>query len=279
MIKRDAQFTGQGGVRLHWQTWQPEDAVRAVLLVSHGYGEHASRYAHLVDSFVPLGYAVQALDHRGHGRSEGPRGHVGRFREFVSDFHAFRVRVEEEFRDKPLVLVGHSMGGLIALHYVLEHGAGLAALVLSSPALGLVDPPSRFLRWVARVLSVVAPRTSFQGNVKPELLSHDPSVGRAYSSDPLVHGRATARFFTEFQDAIRSAHERASEVTLPVLVLQAGEDRLVVPAAAGEVARRLGSEDKELRVYPGFFHELFNEVRKEEVFADMERWLRARIGG
>ncbi|MGH7819365.1 MAG: lysophospholipase [Candidatus Binatia bacterium] len=277
MIKKDGQFTGQGGVRLHWQAWQPEEDVRAVVLVAHGYGEHGSRYGHLVDHFVPLRYAVYALDQRGHGRSEGPRGHVGRFAEFVSDFHAFRVRVEEELRGKPLVLVGHSMGGLVALHYVLEHGAGLAGLVLSSPALGLVDPPPRVLRWIARLLSVVAPRTSFRGNVKAELLSHDPSVGRAYVADPLVHGRATARFFTEFQKAMREALERAAEVTLPVLVLQAAEDGLVDARAAQALAPELGSRDKGLKVYAGFFHEIFNEVRKEEVFADMERWLRERL--
>src|SRR6266542_1235443 len=193
MIHKDGDFAGHGGLRLHWQAWLPEGEVRAVLLVAHGYAEHSGRYGNLVEAMVPRGFALYALDHRGHGRSEGPRGHVGRFAEFIADLHALRVRAEEGQRGKPLVVLGHSMGGLIAIRYLLFHASGVAGAVLSSPALGILNEPARALRWVARILSWIAPRTSFQSNVEPEFLSRDPAVGRAYADDPLVHRRASVR--------------------------------------------------------------------------------------
>lgn len=277
MIHKEGDFAGQGGIRLYWQAWCPEESVRAVLLVSHGYGEHGGRYGNLVDYFVPRGIAVYALDHRGHGRSEGQRGHVKRFAELVADLHAFRIRVEEDQRERPLVLVGHSLGGLIAVHYALAHGQELVGTVLSSPALGLSGGPSRLLVWVARLLSLVAPRVSFRGNVAPELLSHDPSVGPAYATDPLVHRSVSARFFTELSRAIRIAHERAGELRVPLLVLQAGDDRLVDPRSVEDFAARAASEVKKVYVYPGLYHEIFNETQKGAVFADMEQWIEAAI--
>jgi len=278
VIRRDGQFAGRGGLRLYWQAWLPEGDVHAALVVAHGYGEHGGRYGNLVERLVPQGFAIYALDHRGHGRSEGPRGHVGRFSEFIADLHALRVRVEEEHRCKPLVVLGHSMGGLIATHYLLAHSSGVTGAVLSSPAIGLAKEPPRLLRWLGRVLSWVAPRVSFQTDVDPGVLSHDPSIGPAYSADPLVHRRASARFFTELKRAMRSARERAGEIHVPVAVLQAGDDRLVDAAATERFFAGVGSEQKELHVYAGFFHEIFNETEKDRVFVDLERWLDAHLG-
>lgn len=277
MTRKDGGFAGQGGLRLYWQAWLPDGDVRAAVLIAHGYGEHGGRYGNVVERLVPLGFAIYALDHRGHGRSEGPRGHVGRFAELVADLHAFRVRVEEEQRGKPIFLLGHSLGGLIVAQYLLTHPSGPEGAVLSSPALGLADEPARVLQWLGYVLSVVAPRTSFPGNVRPEFLSRDPAVGRAYTADPLVHGRVSARFFTEFKRAMRAVIERAPEIRMPLLVLQAGDDRLVDAQATIRFADQVASEINEVHVYPGFFHEVFNEAERANVFSDLERWLQARL--
>ena len=129
MIHREGQFAGQGGVRLFWQAWLPDGDVHAVVIVAHGYAEHGGRYGNLIERLVPRGFAVYALDQRGHGRSEGPRGHVGRFAEFVADLHALRVRVEDEQRGKPLFLLGHSMGGLIVVRYLLSHASGISGVI------------------------------------------------------------------------------------------------------------------------------------------------------
>jgi acylglycerol lipase len=273
MNHREGEFAGHGGLRLFWQAWLPEGDSRAIMIVAHGYAEHGGRYGNLVDRLVPRGIAVYALDQRGHGRSEGPRGHVGRFAEFVADLHSFRVRIEEEERGKPLFLLGHSMGGLVAVRYLLSHSSGIAGAILSSPAFGIVNEPPRLQQWLGRILSWVAPRTSFEGNVDPQFLSRDQSVGRAYAADPLVHRRATARFFTEFKWAMRNARERAAEIRVPILILQAGDDRLVQPAATEAFAAEVGSDHKELHVYPELYHEIFNETANEAVFADLDRWL------
>jgi acylglycerol lipase len=277
MIRQDGQFAGQGGTRLYWQAWLPERDVRAAILVAHGYGEHGGRYGNLVDRLVPRGFAVYALDHRGHGRSEGPRGHVERFAEFVADFHALRVRVDAEQRDKPIFLLGHSLGGLIVARYLLQHPAGVTGAVLSSPALGLVEEPSALLQLAGRLLSRVAPRTSFQGSVKPEFLSRDASVGRAYAADPLVHRRVSARFFTEFKWSMANVNARGAEIRVPILVLQAGDDRLVDPRATEAFAAQIAPERKRVRFYPGLYHEIFNETDKDRVFDDLERWLDALL--
>jgi len=277
MIHREGEFAGHGGLRLYWQAWLPEGGSSAVVIVVHGYAEHGGRYGNLVDRLVPRGIAVYALDQRGHGRSEGPRGHVGRFSELIADLHAFRVRIEEEERGKPIFLLGHSLGGLVAVRYLLTHASGLSGAILSSPALGIVNEPPRVLQWLARLLSWIAPRTSYQGNVDPQFLSRDASVGRAYAADPLVHRRATARFFTEFKWAMRTARERAAEIRVPILILQAGDDRLVEVAATEAFAAEVGSDDKALRVYPELYHEIFNETANDYVFADLERWLDARL--
>lgn len=274
---REGEFTGQGGVRLYWRAWLPEGDVQTVLIVAHGYGEHGGRYGSVVDFLVPRGVAIYALDHRGHGRSGGPRGHVGRFGELVADLHAFRVRVEHEEAAKPLFLLGHSLGGLIVARYLLTHASGLAGAALSSPALRLVERPPRRRRWLAKALSFAAPRTSWETDLRPELLSRDPAVGRAYAADPLVHRRASARFFVELERAMRDLDERAAEIRLPMLVLQAGDDRLVEPRAAEEFARKVGSPATEVHVYPGLFHEIFNETEKETPLADLGRWLEARL--
>jgi alpha-beta hydrolase superfamily lysophospholipase len=277
MIHQDGQFAGQEGLRLYWQAWLPEEEVRAAIVLAHGYGEHGGRYGNLVERLVPHGFAVHALDHRGHGRSEGPRGHVARFAQYVADLHALRVRVEEQHRGKPLFVLGHSLGGLIVVRYLLAHSSGLTGAVLSSPALRIAEEPSRFLQGLGRVLSVIAPRTSFQGTVRPHLLSRDASVGRAYTADALVHARASARFFNEFKWAMQNAEERAPEITAPLLILQAADDGLVDPKATEAFAARVGSEIKEFHLYPGLFHEIFNEIERDRVFDDLERWLDGRL--
>ncbi len=198
-------------------------------------------------------------------------------REFIADFHALRIRVEADSRGKPLIVLGHSLGGLIVARYLLSHASGLAGAILSSPAFAIADEPPRLLQWIGRILSRIAPRTSFQGTVKPELLSRDDAVGRAYAADPLVHRRATARFFTEFKWAMANVNSRGGEIRLPILVLQAGDDRLVDPRATEAFAAEIAPERKRVRFYPGLYHEIFNETEKDRVFDDLERWLDALV--
>lgn len=276
MEREEGHFTGQGRVRISWQAWLPDEPPRAVVLISHGYGEHVGRYGNVVDAVVPRGYAVFGADHRGHGRSRGARGHVGSFAEYVTDLHGFRIRIGERLKDTPVFLLGHCLGGLIGVHYALGHAATLDGLILSSPALGLTNPPGALARATTGVASALVPGLVFSSGVDPDLLSHDPSVRRAWTIDRLVHSKASARFLTSVEGAIAEAHERAGEIQLPLLALQAGDDRLADPAGTARFFEATASEDREMLVYDGFFHEILNETGRDRVLADLLRWLDAR---
>jgi lysophospholipase len=205
--------------------------------------------------------------------------HVAQFDEFLEDVDALRAVAEAQHPGRPLVLVGHSHGGLVALRYVLTRPAGLAAAILSSPLLG-VHPSSRAspgLIALARVLSVLWPRVLLPNHVDASMLSHDPEVARAYREDPLVSHRVSPRWFTSTMLAIRQAHERAPQLALPLLLMVSGADRLVDPEASLRFAAHAPRDKLELVLWEGFYHEMFNEPEREDVFAKMEAWLEARL--
>jgi len=222
--------------------------------------------------------AVFALDHRGHGQSAGRRGHVSRFSDYLSDLDALRGRVSERIRDLPLFLLGHSMGGLIATRYAELYGQGLDGLILSSAALRIeVNEPAIKLA-LGRLFSKLLPGVTMSNGLDPNHVSRDPEAVRAYVNDPLVHDRVSARWFTEFTAAIEAAQEQAHQLSLPVLVMQSGADRLVAPAGSREFFDRLTVEDKTLKFWEGFFHEMFNEPEKAEVIAFTLDWIEKRLG-
>jgi lysophospholipase len=274
----DGSCMTRDGLSLRFRAWQPAGP-RALLLVLHGLAEHSGRYLHVGARFAGAGYAVYALDHRGHGQSPGPRVHVARFDEFLEDVDALRNVAEAQHPGRPIVLVGHSQGGLVALRYVLTRPAGLAGAILSSPLLG-VHPSSRAspgLVILARVLSVLWPSVLLPNHVDASRLSHDPEVVRAYGEDPLVSHRVSPRWFTSAMLAIRHAHERAPQLALPLLLMVSGADRLVDAEASLRFAAHAPRDKLELVVWEGLYHEMFNEPERETVFARMEAWLEERV--
>ena len=274
----DGSCVTRCGLSLRFRAWQPSDP-RAVLLVLHGLAEHSGRYLHVGARFAGAGYAVYALDHRGHGQSPGPRVHVVAFDEFLEDVDALRAVAEAQHPGRPIVLVGHSHGGLVALRYALTRPAGLAGAILSSPLLG-VHPSSRAspgLIILARVLSVLWPGVLLPNHVDASLLSHDPEIVRAYRSDPLVSHRVSPRWFTSAMLAIRHAHERAPRLALPLLLMVSGADRLVDPEASLRFASNAPRDKLELVLWEGLYHEMFNEPERETVFARMEAWLEEHV--
>jgi acylglycerol lipase len=274
---RQGSFGGSGGLRIHWQAWEPEGPRRAAIVLVHGASEHGGRYGHLLDRALPAGYCVHALDHRGHGRSEGRRAVIDRLRRALDDLDAFVDLVRAEHPDGPLFLLGHSMGGAIALSYALEFDPDLDGLVLSSPAaaLGAASPVERAL---GKVLSRVAPSLGVLG-VDPDAISHDPAEVEAYRTDPLVyHGKLPARTVAELSAAIERYPEQVGTLTLPLLVFHGSDDRLTPPAGSRMVHDGASSQDKTLRIYDGLFHETLNETAadRERVLDDLMAWLDER---
>jgi len=271
-LRQENGYLETGGGRLFFQKWLPESP-QQIMVVAHGLGEHSGRYGNLVDYFVPRGYGILALDHRGHGRSSGVRGHVDSFVDYREDLAAFVRQVLRETGREKVILVGHSLGGLIAAGYGLRYPETLLCLVLSSPALRTHKPPPRVKAGLGRVLAHVAPRLLMRNEIDPSHISRDAAVVKAYVADPLVHDRVSPRFFVEFLKETERVFQDAGRLSVPLLLLQAGEDFLVSPAASREFFERAGSREKELKVYPGHYHEIFNEPEKEQVFQDMLAWL------
>lgn len=277
MEARQGSFAGTGGLRLHWQAWEPEGRPRAAIVLAHGASEHGGRYRHLLARAVPAGFCVHALDHRGHGRSEGRRAVIDRLAHALDDLDAFVDAVRAEHPDTPLFLLGHSMGGALALSYAFEHQEKLDALILSSPAaaLGAASPVERVL---GKVLSAVAPGMGVL-DVNPDEISHDPAEVEAYRNDPLVHhGKLPARTVAELSAAIERYPDRVGALTVPLLVIHGSGDRITPPEGSRMVHDGASSQDKTLHLYDGLYHEMLNETPadRDRVLDDLMAWLEAR---
>lgn len=271
----EAQFAGVGGLRIYRQAWTPAQEPRAVVVIAHGAGEHSGRYGHVAARLVDEGFAVHALDHRGHGRSEGPRALIDRMDHAVADLDLLVVEAAAEHPGRSLFLLGHSMGGTVALCYAIKHQERLSGLVLSGPlaALQAAPPPMRVL---ARALSALAPRLPLV-SVDPSLVSRDPAVVEAYVKDPLVHhGKLPVRTVAELAAAIDAFPEAVRAIALPTLIMYGTADALCPPEGSVMLSERIGTADKTLTAYEGLYHEILNEPEQGRVLDELCGWLDKR---
>jgi acylglycerol lipase len=270
----ESWFRGKGNARLYQQSWAPNHDPRAVLVIVHGLFEHSGRYGHLVRSLAPRGFAVTSFDLRGHGKSEGLRGYVNHFEDFVDDLAVFRKAVDLRYPGKPLFLFGHSIGGTIAVAYAAGHQRGVAGCILSAAVAKPGSSVTSVSIAVARVMSAVFPRMGV-AFVDALALSRDESVVAAYMNDPLVYrGRIRARLGAELINTVeRTLPSQMALIELPVLVLQGSEDRLSNVASSDLIFESVKSRDKTLKRYDGFYHEILNEPGREQVLVDIGEWL------
>lgn len=266
-------FTGAAGGRIYWQGWVP-DSASGVVVISHGLAEHGGRYAHVAQWLASVGYPTYAHDHRGHGKSEGPRANIDRMAGVVADLDTMIGTARERHPGVPVFLLGHSMGGLIALQYVTGTPAELAGVVLSAPAVE-VAIGSKVQRVSAGLLSRVLPNLGVL-KLDSAMVSRDPDVVHAYDTDPLNYrGKIRVRTGAEMLHAAEAMPARLANLKLPVLLLQGSADQLVAPVSAHVVADGAGSEDLTLKSYDGLYHEVMNEPEKDTVLADLVEWLQA----
>ena len=250
---------------------------RPIVLIAHGLFEHAGRYAHVAARLNGAGYGVVAIDHLGHGRSDGTRGFVPAFSVYRDGMDALLAEVQAEWPRVPLLLLGHSMGGLIAVHHLLERQAAYAAAAVSGPAILPAAPPSALTIWISRLLARVAPRLGVVA-LDGDGVSRDPAVVAAYKSDPLnYHGKIGARLAKELFDAMAAAREGAAQLALPLLVQHGDADRMAAPAGGQYLFDHAGSADKRLLRYPGLFHEIYNEPEQAQVLSDLVAWFDAHV--
>jgi alpha-beta hydrolase superfamily lysophospholipase len=267
---------GHDGIALFEQTWRPEGPVRAVVALVHGIGEHSGRYGYLVERLTAAGFAVAALDNRGHGRSAGQRGHIESWADYREDVRMFFRYVHATFPSRPVFLYGHSLGALIVTDYVLFHPDGIEGVILSGHPLQPASAAKPLLILAAKLLSRFSPTTSLSLGLSDETLSRDPEVVKAYREDPLVHRKVTARWGTEALDAVDRIRARANEIELPLLILHGGDDKINSVEGSKELLQLASSTDKKLIVYPGGYHEPHNDLDAERVASDVIEWLNAR---
>lgn len=272
------RLLSRGAASIFEQWWLPAGDPRAVVAIVHGYAEHSGRYQHLAAFLNARGYAVEALDLRGHGQSSGRRVYVRSFSEYLSDVARFLRAVRERHPAKPVFLLGHSMGGGIATLFVIARKPEIAGLVLSGPALRVRSAPTGMRMRGLRLLGKVAPTYSL-APLPAAAISRDPTVVEAYENDPLVyrggmrlgHGAASMR-------ALQRVQLDMEEVEVPLLVMHGSADRLTSPEGSEELIERARSTDKTFKVYDGLYHEIFNEPEQETVMLDLAQWLDAHTG-
>jgi alpha-beta hydrolase superfamily lysophospholipase len=272
----EGNFKGVRDINIYYQGWLPEESVKAILLVVHGLGEHSGRYMNVVDYFVPLGYAIYGLDHIGHGKSGGEREMVQRFDDYTDTLTIFYNMVTEWQVGNPIFILGHSMGGLIAPYYLLDHQDKFAGAIISAPVVKIGDSVSQATITMAKILSKIAPKMGLLA-LDVNGISRDPDVVEAYVNDPLVfHDKTPARLGAELLSAMLRVTEEVGKITLPFIVLQGSEDSLVEPSGAQMLYDKASSNDKTLKIYEGLYHEVFNEPERDQVLKDVEDWLKAQ---
>jgi acylglycerol lipase len=272
-------FTGLDGFNIFCQSWHPSDTPLAILLVVHGYAEHSGRYKHMAEHFVALGYAVYALDHRGHGQSDGVRADVVRFEDYVGDLKKFLDIVREREPGRQIFLIAHSLGGAMATLLAADDIAEFDGLITSSVGILVM---SNLLRILVKIIQLVAPLVPPHLPLVPlpaEALSRDPEVVTGYQNDPLNYtGKIRARMGVQMLRASDLVEAQVHKITVPMLNLHGTADRLAQPAASQMLNDQAGSADKTLHFYEGLYHEILNEPEKEQVFADVADWLEAHLG-
>ena len=238
----------------------------------HGHGEHGGRYAGLAAAMAEHGIATYALDVRGHGTSGGPRGHTMSWDTLIDDTTAFHATVGAESGVESVPL-GHSVGGSIVLSAVVRGRLKPKRFVVSSPALRVKAAVPGWKVTLGRVASRLVPTLALATELDARHISRDPLVVAAYISDPLVHSKMSARFYTEWQAANEEILARAGEIKVPFLATHGSGDQIIDSAATEELDRRATVPGHKLILYPGYYHEPYNDTGRERVFADLAAWL------
>lgn len=262
-----------GGVRLHYRAWEGSRP-RGALMVLHGLADHSGRYEEFGRAMARYGIATYALDLRGHGLSEGRRGYVARFEVFLQDTDRFRREVQGLIDPScPIFLLGHGMGGLIALRYLEQYESHVRGAVLVAPWLASMLPLARWKTHTAALLSRILPALPLQAPVRAADLSHDDEIVRAFTSDPVVHPHVTPRLLTEASAAMGLVMRRADRLTAPLLFLLPGSDRICDSARSAAFARSLPARDVTIRTFPGLYHDLLNEIERHSIRTEIREWI------
>ena len=275
--RTELTFSGVGGVEIVYDVWTPPATPRAVIVLAHGYGEHARRYDHVAQRFGEAGFATYALDHRGHGRAGGRRVQVRHMKEFVSDYRQLVQRARDENPGIKVIVLGHSMGGGIVFAYGVEHTDDYDLMILSGPAIAAHTGVSKAKAIIGKAIGSIFPNLPIEA-IDADAVSRDPEVVAAYKADPLVYrGKVPAGIGKALLVVSEKMHLLAPGITAPLLVVHGEEDKLVSADGSKRLVEHVGSHDVELKIYPDLFHEVFNEPERDRVLNDVVAWINQRL--
>ncbi len=267
------------GLNIFFQSWTKPNTEK-VLVIQHGFGEHSDRYKNLLNALENEPVSVYALDSRGHGRSEGKRGHVDQFQRYIDDLADLIRIVKQEQKVEKIILLGHSLGGVIALQYATEgfNQDNLLGLIISSPGLKIkMDLEKEIKKVLAEILSNFMPSVTLDANLDLKYLSHDQSVIDAYKKDPLVHGKISFQMGKNLFHLNAVMKNKAHLIQVPILMIHGEEDGIADVTGTKEFFNNLNCKRKELKIYPGLYHELMNELQadREKVLNDVLEFIRS----
>jgi len=277
MRNLEGTFKGVRNLDIYYQAWVPEEDIKGSVIIVHGLGEHSGRYANAVNYLVPRGYAIFGFDHIGHGKSPGQREFVETFEDFTDTLTKYLKMVENWHPEKPIFLLGHSMGGLISTYYLLDYSKRFAGAIISAPAITVPENITQGTITIAKILSKLAPRMGMM-QLDANDISRDPEVVRIYMNDPLVFtGKTPVRLMAEMLKAMIEVNAGMEKITLPLLLLHGSDDKLAPSIGSENLYQRAGSVDKTLKIYDGLYHEVLNEPEHEQVLDEIASWLEAHI--
>lgn len=271
-------FKTKDGLTLLGRVWQTKGDAKGTVNLVHGLGEHSGRYAHVAEAMTKAGYNFIGFDLRGHGLSEGKRGHTPNIDYLMDDITLFLEKSAAFFEDhQPNFLYGHSLGGLLVINYGLRRKPKLAGVISTDPALGLSFEPPKAKLAVGKILAGLAPAMAMSNGLEVEALARDVAIVKAYQDDALVHDRISAKLAMELIDGGAYAMAHAEEWTLPLLLMHGTADRISSPEASETFAQKAG-DAVTLKLWDGYYHEVHNDVGKDKVIETMINWLDANQG-
>ncbi|HJR79713.1 MAG TPA: lysophospholipase [Anaerolineales bacterium] len=270
-----SHWQGKDGITFFVQGWEPEDPPKALVALVHGLGEHTGRYTHVGEILTKAGYTIVGFDLRGHGKSDGARGHFPSLEKVMMDIKEFMNFLAPHGSGLPRFLYGHSLGGLLALSYAIQYGTGLKGIIVTGAGLRAALQEQKAKVAMAKLLGSLMPAITIQSGLDPTTLSRDSNVVQAYVNDMLVHYSTSLGFGKSALNAIDLCFARAKELVPPLLIMHGTADKLTYPTGSEDFARlvREAGRDVTLKLWEGLYHELHNEPEKAEVLKFMTEWL------
>ena len=276
MNKKSYFIKSKDGSNLMYYSWLPNKKIKVAIGIIHGLGEHSSRYDDFAEYFCKKGYGVYSIDLRGHGKSEGKRGHVNNFKKLIDDSEEMFINIRKENLNVPMVMFGHSLGGCIALNYLCEYqNKEIDLAIISSPWLKTVLEPPKFIIYIQKILVGLFPSFTLNNRLDPYHLSKNTNKVKKYIKDPLVHNRISLKMFSEVNKAIDKIENESEKINIPVLLLHGKKDNIISFKGTKKISKKINNS--KLILYEGLYHEPHNDLEKNEILDNYTSFIKNNI--